>query len=345
MKNHYRFLTVFVVLISLFLLTVPAAAQSPTPTPSANELQHGDKFILGDTFRLKFGEVLNGNLVVVGGTVTIDKGAQVNGDIVLTGGTMTISGSIQGSIVAIGGVVNLNSTAVVNGDLSSIGASVKRDPNAQISGKVTEQAPIQLDLNDNGSMPAKAAPSLLEKILAITFESLALAALAVVLALIFPAQIKRAADTMKKEFWVSGGVGLITVIGIPIVLVVMTITIILIPVMIFAVLALALTLIYGWVIIGYEIGDRLSQLIKVTWPTPVSAGIGVMILSLVIGFIGLIPCVGWIIGFLVILLALGAIVISRYGSTKYALSQTHTVLNSQQPPVPPTGPQPPVMNG
>jgi hypothetical protein len=104
----------------------------------------------------------------------------------LTGGTMTIGGSIQGNIVAIGGVVNLDSTAVVNGDLSSIGASVKRDPNAQISGKITEQAPIQLDLNNPESAPIKTTPSLLEKILAITFESLALAALAVVLALLFP---------------------------------------------------------------------------------------------------------------------------------------------------------------
>jgi hypothetical protein len=58
----------------LFLFTIPATAQSPTPTPSTTDLPHGDKFILGDTYRLKIGEVLNGNLVVVGGTVTIDKG-------------------------------------------------------------------------------------------------------------------------------------------------------------------------------------------------------------------------------------------------------------------------------
>jgi hypothetical protein len=109
--------------------------------------------------------------------------------------------------------------------------------------------------------------------------------------------------------------------------------------MVFAVLALALTLIYGWVIVGYDIGYRLSQLFKVTWPPSVSAGIGVLILSLAVGFIGLIPCVGWIVGFLVTIIALGAIVISRYGSTKFArhkfkikpIYSRHSPYNSSPP--------------
>lgn len=342
MKNITRLLSVLLVLMSLLLLTIPASAQSPTPVPQTDDLQHGDKFILGDTFRLKFGETLDGNLVVVGGTVNIEKGAQVNGDIVLTGGTITISGSVKGDIVAIGGAISLDDTAIVNGDVSAVGASIKRSDGAQISGQVTEQGPLQLDLNQDGqSVPIKHTPSLLERILAIAFESLALAALAVVLALIFPTQIKRVAQTMNSEFWVSGGVGLITVIGTPIVLVIMTITIILIPVMIFSVLAIALTTIYGWVVAGFDIGERFSKLLKVNWPASVSAGIGVLVLSLVVGLITLIPCVGWILGFLIILFTLGAIVISRFGSNKYAA--THPQMHiPPQAPIPPATPEPPV---
>jgi hypothetical protein len=341
MKNNKRYLSVLLVLISLLFLTIPASAQSPTPVPQTGDLQHGDKFILGDTFRLKYGESLDGNLVVVGGTVNIEKGAQVNGDIVLTGGTIAISGSVKGDIVAIGGAINLDDTAVVDGDVSAVGASIKRSDGAQISGQVTEQGPLQLDLNQDGqAVPVKHTPSLLEKILAIAFESLAMAALAVVLALIFPTQIKRVAQTVNSEFWVSGGVGLITMIGAPVVLVIMTITIILIPVMIFSVLALALTTIYGWVIAGYDLGERFSTLLKVNWPVSVSAGIGVLVLSLVVGLVTLIPCVGWILGFLIIVFTLGGIVISRFGSNKYAAThpQIHVPL---QAPVPPATPEPP----
>jgi len=341
MKNAKRLLSVLLVVVALLFLTLPASAQSPTPVPQTDDLQHGDKFILGDTFRLKYGETLDGNLVVVGGTVNIEKGAQVNGDIVLTGGTITITGSVKGDIVAIGGAVSLDDTAVVDGDISAVGASIKRSDGAQISGQVTEQGPLQLDLNQDGqTIPVKHTPSLLEKILAIAFESLAMAALAVVLGLIFPNQIKRVAQTLNSEVWVSGGVGIITMIGAPIVLVIMTITIILIPVMIFSLLAIALTTIYGWVVAGFDVGERFSKLFKVNWPVSVSSGIGVLVLSLVVGLITLIPCVGWILGFLIVLFTLGAIVISRFGSNKYALTHPQTPL-PVQPPIPPVAPEPP----
>ncbi len=345
MKKMNRFLSILLVLFSLMLLTIPASAQSPTPTPQNGNLQHGDKFILGDTFRLKYGETLEGNLFVVGGTVTIENGAQVNGDIVLTGGTMTITGSVNGDIVAIGGVVSLDDSAVINGDIVSVGASIKRAPGAQISGQITEQAPLQLDLNHGQqTSPAKPSPGLLEKILAVAFESLALAALAVVVALIFPTQIKRVSDTLNHEFWVSGGVGLITMIGVPIVLVIMTITIILIPVMIFSVLAIALTTLYGWFVAGFDLGEWIGKLFKANWPAAVSAGIGTLLLSLVVGLISLIPCLGWLLGFLVAMFTLGAVVISRFGSTKFALSQMQAPVKVQPTPVPPADIQPPMGN-
>ncbi len=341
MKNAMRYLSVLLVAVALFSLTIPASAQSPTPVPQTDDLQYGDKFILGDTFRLKYGETLNGNLVVVGGTVNIEKGAQVNGDIVLTGGTINITGSVKGDIVAIGGAVSLDDTAIVDGDISAVGASIKRSDGAQISGQITEQGPLQLDLNQGGqNIPVKNTPSMLEKILAIAFESLAMAALAVVLGLIFPNQIKRVAQTLNNEFWVSGGVGIITIIGAPIVLVIMTITIILIPVMIFSLLAIALTSIYGWVVAGFDAGEWFSKLFKVNWPVAVSSGIGVLVLSLVVGLITLIPCVGWIIAFLILVFTLGAIVISRFGSNKYALLHPQENLPAQ-PPVPPVAPEPP----
>jgi hypothetical protein len=338
MKNGYRLLCLFAMLAFCLFIIVPASAQTPTPEPI--KTYQGDKLVIGDTFRLKVGEVLEGNLAVIGSTANIEKGAVVNGDVILTGGTIAIEGTVNGNVLAIGGAVNIEDTAAINGDVVSVGASVKHSALAKISGQITEQAPINLNFNTaKESSPAQTKQDLLAKLLTAAFESLAMAALAVVLALVFPEQIKRVSDALSKEPLVCGGVGLLIIIGAPVALIILTITIILIPVTIVASMLLALALIYSWMVVGYNLGYRLSHLFHASWPTPVASGIGVLILSLVVGLIFLIPCIGWIIGFILSLIGLGAVVISRFGSTRYANKLAQTTVLSQIPPGPPQTPE------
>lgn len=341
MKKGLRFLSLFVMLVFCLFLTIPALAQTPTPEPAMT--YHGDKLVLGDTFRLKVGEVLEGNLAVIGSTATIEKGAIVNGDVVLTGGTISIEGIVNGNVLAIGGAASIEDSAEINGDVVAVGASLKHSSLAKISGQITEQAPIQLNFNNNNgeSFPTQTEQGFFVKFLTAAFESLALAALAVVLALIFPDQLKRVSETLNGEPLVSGGVGLLTIIGAPIVLIILTITIILIPVTLLASILLALALIFSWIAVGFDIGNRMSKLFRSNWPVPVAAGIGVLLLSLLVGTINLIPCVGWILGFIIVILGLGAVVISRFGSTRYANKMAQSVVTSQVLPTPPVPPQTP----
>jgi hypothetical protein len=322
MKIKIRFLSLFVVFIFSLFVIVPVFAQSGGTTYT------GDKLVLADTFRLENGDVLEGNLVVIGSTVSIAQTAKVHGDIVVIGGTITTAGTVDGNLVIIGGAVTLEDTAVVNGDIVATGASLKQSPLAQVSGSVTEQTPavVNFDGQNPLRLPFGSSRDYLTRFLTVTLESLGLAVLAVIIGLFLPDQTRRVSDTIIHEPLVTGGVGLLTIFCAPIVMVLISITIILIPITLLAAVVLALAILYGWIAFGYEIGLRIGKLFHAEWSVPVASGIGVLLISLVVGSMNLLPCVGWIFGFIIIILGLGAVVSSRFGSSKYASKVTHAVL-------------------
>jgi hypothetical protein len=334
MKTKFRFLSILLVLLISLVVTVPVFAQSGGTTYT------GDKIVLADTFRLESGDVLQGNLIVIGSTVSIAQTAKVNGDIVVLGGTVTSSGSVNGNLVVIGGALTLADNAVVDGNIVTTGATLKRSPLAQVTGNITEQAPTVFDIGNKDliQFPFGSSRDYLTRFLMAALESLGLAVLAVIVGLFLPDQTKRVSDTIVNEPLVTGGVGLLTIFCAPIAMVLITLTIILIPITILAAIVLALAILYGWIAVGNEIGERIGRLFHAEWPVPVSSGIGVLLISLVVGALNLLPCLGWIFGFLVIILGLGAVVSSRFGSSKYADKVARAVLPSTPMPAAPVVP-------
>jgi hypothetical protein len=344
MNKINRFFIAFALLVLLMVTPVSVLAQTPTSQPG--KTIKGDQFVIADTYRLQIGDKLFGNLAVIGGTATLDAGSIMTGDVFLTGGTITISGTVNGDLIAIGGAVNIEDTAVVDGNISLVGATLKKSPIAEINGEITEQSPKFLDFNldtPNGiQIPFIPKQTPLTKMLQASLQALAMAALAVVIGLLFPQQIKRISTTFTTEPLVTGGVGLLSVVIASILLVLFTITLILIPVTVLSLILLGVAVLFGWIAIGCEIGQRLAGLFKATWHASIAAGIGVLLLGLVTGFATLIPCVGWLVGFVVAIVGLGAVVISRFGSSKYANKMALAVMPSAPvPPVPPVSPEPP----
>lgn len=344
MNKINRIFVIAAILVALLVTPITALAQTPTPEPT--KTISGDQVVVANTYRLTSGDELIGNLAVIGGTATLDEGSTMTGDVFLTGGTLTVSGTVNGDFIAIGGAVNIEDTADINGNISLIGATIKKSPLAEINGEITEQSPKFFDFNLSDpkaiNFPFTAKTSILTKMLQASLQALAMAALAVILGLLLPNQIKRVADTVSKEPLVTGGVGLLTIVVAPIILVLLTITIILIPVTLLGSLLVGLAVLFGWIAIGFEIGQRFSVLFKTTWHPSIAAGIGVLLLGLVTGFATLIPCVGWLIGVIVAILGLGAVVISRFGSSKYANKMVQAVVPSTLiTPTPPSAPEPP----
>ncbi len=227
---------------------------------------NGDFLVAGGQVTID-GEV-NGDVRVAGGTVTISN--KVSHNLTVLGGNVevTSSGSIGASIVGAAGNLNLNGPVAANirvgsGNLainSKVGGNVdaavgqlrlgskadiggnftywSRDKvsmaeGAKVSGKVTQKEPIAVAKTSAISLPSagQIADTLKGFFLFVRIlDFLTLLLAGVLLIWLAPALDDRVQATIKKEHWLSLGIGLAGWILIPIVAIAFLITLIGIPV-------------------------------------------------------------------------------------------------------------------
>jgi hypothetical protein len=145
-------------------------------------------------------------------------------------------------------------------------------------------------------------------------RSIALGVLALLLMLFLHEPTERVANAVSRQGVMAGGMGLLTVFVAPLAVLLMIVTIILIPVAAFAVMALGVAVVFGWIGLGLEVGQRFTQMMKINWPVPVAAGLGTFLLTLVANGIAFIPCVGWLAPTVLGFIGLGAVVMTRFGT-------------------------------
>lgn len=337
---------------------------------------YDDKIVAGGTFTLFSDETLDGNLLIFGGAVALETNSLVTGDVLLMGGAISIDGRVEGDIVGFGGVVRLGETAEVEGDLTAIGAAVHRDPGAVVEGQVIkgDEVPFNLpvplpiipNVPDVPNVPVvPGIPNFsnfsgfdlginpLWAALWFLFKTFLWAALAVLVVMFLPKPIKRTADALVAQPVLSGGVGLLTVIVVPVLLVILAITIILIPVSFVGALALVLAWFLGRIAIGYEVGRRLSRMLNKEWAPAFSAGVGMFLLALVVDATGeIIPCIGWIFPAIVAVIGIGGLLLTRFGTQTYPpgsvpasdLVEADALMTREDAPVLPPNDMPPDLN-
>jgi hypothetical protein len=313
--------TIILLLFLLSLAVLPSAARAAEPQVGSFSGQP-DQFIFGDNYILDTGETLSGSLWVFGGNADLRSGSRVSGDIHIFGGKLTVDGLVEGDIQAAGGNVQLRDNADVRGDITIAGGSLSRSNGAQVQGDIVDQRSGPFTFPRPGIVPVTppnmnfANPFL--ELVSFLFQSLLTAALAVLVALFIPVQTERVARTVVTQPLISGGLGLVTVVILPIVMIVLLVTIILIPVSLLLGLALGLAMLFGWIAIGLELGKRMARLFKSEWTLPLAAGVGTLTLSLVIGGAGkYVMCIGWLLPTLTALVGLGAVLLTRFGTQSY----------------------------
>ena len=302
-------LTLLVLLIVLFAF--PGAALAQTPNGG------NDQFVFGGVYTLNSGQTLTGTLVVFGGLATLEKGSVVTGDVALTGGSLTVNGEIKGSITSVGGSINLSDTAVVDGDINTVGGALNRSSLTVVKGNISSSGPgaIRLPLNLNlRSFPWENIFNPIGSVLWAIFQSLAVAALALLVVLFMPTPTRRVSNAIVGQPVIAGGLGLLTVVVAPALILLLAITILLIPLSLIGILLLAVAFLLGWIAVGTEAGDRLAGLFKVKWAAPVSAGIGTLVLSLFSSIFALVPCVGWVLPTVIAIIGLGGVFLTRFGT-------------------------------
>lgn len=334
MKNILRFVPVLLLVLLIFL-----PLQSAGATSGASEGQ----VIFGQSFTLKSGETMNGDLLVFGGSATIEEGATVNGSTVLFGGNLTVNGTVNGDVAITGGSASLGPAAHITGNLTTVAASLDRANGSKVDGQIYNTATSWISNGENSNIPQPVKPIVpvipqvkfgfqpLISVLNGFGQSLGIAVLAMLVMLFLAPHADRVAHAIIAQPLTAGGLGLLTIVVAPIAILLSIVTLILIPLAPIIVIALVVAGFFGWIAIGYEVGQRFTKAIHQNWHPAFSAGLGTFVLTLAAKILTGIPvlnCVGWLVPFLLSMVALGAVLMTRFGT------QVVNAPTSQAPVVP-----------
>lgn len=358
MMNRKILITAFLAFAFLLILAAPALAQEPGKDEvvfgenfvlESEQTHRGDLAILGGNATLESNSVQDGDLFVLGGNLTAESASTIEGDLAVFGGNVKISGTVNGDVGVLGGNVDLADAAVVNGNVGLVGGHLDQAPGATVTGDVQGLNRFRTDFDpfeDHDRAPGAPIPPAppggfgearsagvfywVGKVFGDIFWNVALL---VVLGLItwlvtafMPEQMFNVRQTLTGSAPLSFGVGLLTSIVAAVlvpVAVILLITICLAIVPIVAYVALGIATLFGWIVIGHVIGERLLTASGRSQPGLVfSSIVGVSVLTLIakMPVIGLIDCIGFIgtmFGALVAMVGLGAVLLTRFGTRPY----------------------------
>jgi hypothetical protein len=267
----------------------------------------------------------------------LEQDTVVTGDVFIMGGNLEASGSINGELVILGGNANLSESTLIRGNVAVFGGNVNRN-GATIEGDFTTgdsiSIPFVFDENFDFGEVNFPQPSIQARVSFLVFQAFVMAALALLIVAVAQGGTARVADAVARFPLQSGAFGLLTGLAFVPGIILMAITILLIPLIPVAVLLLVAAGFFGWVAIGYELGRRMLITSQNTASPVLAAGLGTLVLSLVSGGIGFIPCWGWLFSLIVGFIGLGAVIITRFGTKVYAPELGTTVTAVEELPSP-----------
>jgi hypothetical protein len=293
--------------------------------------------------------MLDGDLVIVGGDVTLEEGSVVDGSVVVWGGSVEIAGEVEGDVSAFGGSVYLADTAEVEKDVVTFGGDVERESGAWIGGQE-----VRGPGGDFDSWPFPVVPfapvfdggprflfgRVFFRIGQLMLLTLLMAGLGGLVAVLWPRPATRVGEAAVQAVLPTMGVGLLTMLAALFVVVGLVVTICCSPLGILAAAVVGVATLFGWLALGIIIGERILP----AGSSPFwGAALGAGLLTLLSSLLDLVPCIGWLVPFLIACVALGAVVLTRFGSQRYpaAFPSPPPAPAESQPSEPPVEPPPP----
>jgi hypothetical protein len=310
MKRTFKIFTLLILLSFLLVPTGSAYAQGPNPG-------NGGQVMFGQNFTLESGDTFEGDLVVFGGNVTLEEDSNLNGNLVVIGGTILSNGETQGDVVVVGGQISLEEAALVGGDVVTVGGQLQQAEGATIEGEVINNVAPDIVLPD-GRIPPTApdTPTIPDvprpninvsfnpfaEVFWIFFWGVIVAAFSMLLSLFWQPQIERTGDVIITQPLMTGAIGLLAFV----VAAILFLTII--PPML-----VAFAWLFGVVAMGSQVGERFSKAVNQVWSPVLTIGFGTFLLMVIGGAVGLIPCLGGIVLFLLGMLGIGGSIITWFG--------------------------------
>ncbi|WP_119818092.1 bactofilin family protein [Halalkaliarchaeum desulfuricum] len=250
---------------------------------------------------------VEGNVDVGAGTVEVGETARIGGSLQTGAGYVSIDGTIDGDVRAGAETIAVGQNAVIGGEFRYDAANFERHPDATIEGDVIRDRGLSGTFGpgfgvgfDGFQIPTWAS---------VTYGFLANLLLGALLLFAFPRFSTGVADRVAGEPLKSGGVGLLTLVAVPIALVVLLLTVVGVPLAIVGAIAFAFAIWIGVVYGQYAVGAWvLGQLGRDNrW------------LALVVGLLGFallgtVQYLGGFLEFIAFLLGFGALALGLRGS-------------------------------
>ena len=301
-----------------------------TPTrPVHAAARQGDEVVFGDDLTLQEGEQVTGDVVIIGGNLNMRTGSQVEGSVTALGGRAVVDGTVQGDVVALGGDVSLEANARIRGKVIALGGQVHQAPGAQtgdvVQGLTARNLRLWRDLRSplfSSSIGARPASAVWSGVSALV-TALVMALLGIAIITFWPAQTAQVGQTMLTSPLPSIGVGCLLYPLAASLVFFALITICFAPLAPVVVLLVVAASLLGWVALGRVFGRWLARSTGWRDPTPLMVtGIGVFVLTFLMAIAGVIPCLGTILVFGAASIGLGAVTLSRFGTSRRASRPT-----------------------
>lgn len=237
-----------------------------------------------------------GDVATGSGHFELTETGSVGGDVDIGAGYLTVDGQVDGDVRAGADRIALGPNTVVGGEFRYDAVTFEQDPAATVGGSLTQDSRIERGLMD--MIPDITVPGWV----GVVYGLLANLLLGVILLAAFPGFSRRLSSRVADQPGVSGGVGLLVLVGVPVVLILIAVTIIGIPLALLGSLGFVAVLwvaaVYGQFAVGAWTLGRTGRENK--W---LALGIGL------VGFaiLGAIPVVGGLFELIALLVGLGAL--------------------------------------
>ncbi|MFO7697236.1 MAG: polymer-forming cytoskeletal protein [Anaerolineae bacterium] len=283
----------------------------------------GDISLFGHDLTVEAGQHSRGNAAVVAGSAVIEEGGTLSGDLAVIGGNARIGGTVEGDVVVIGGALELEDSARLLGDVVAMG-TLNRHPEAVVLGNVVAGAEASGRVAELGNVLRGDTGALrpqgqtretstfmrgLVSVLRFVGSLLAWLIVGAMAVSLIPGSMEHISDVMKHSPVLSVAMGLLTFLAAVILVPLLTIIIVGIPVVLVLVVALVLGAVVGWIAAALLLGARLLK--GGTHSKVEQVLLGIVILTLM----GRVPCVGWLATLAAVTWGLGAVVLTRFGTS------------------------------
>lgn len=261
-------------------------------------------------------------LVKFGNNITVEEGITISNAVAI-GGQVTVYGRVENHVIAVGGSVVLGSTAIVGGNVISLGGIVVRGKGAEVGGSITEiNRPRIKDMIESVISGDRDVWSWIYAVLSI-FVFFGLLVCELLIAAFIPQNIRHVStaireDTLKVTLW--GILGLAMIAPLAVLLTISIIGIALIPL---EMLFVACAVLVGLTSVSQLVGSSLFQLMNKSERGIVGETFWGLIILWIMGWF---PYIGVMIKVFSVIVGLGAVLTTRFGTRQKLPSHSEAPL-------------------